>query len=300
MRPGVLKLIPAEPGVYRFRNGRGRVLYIGRAVDLRRRVASYWGDLRDRPHLRRMVASITTIDVLACACEHEAAWLERNLLERSLPRWNRVIGGLESPVYIDVSTSARAPGVRVSFRPGADVTFGPYLSGTKTRHAVAALHRLYPLAYTRDRLTGGEREIARKLGVTPDQRESLVAAVIAVLSRNDDAVAAARAALESLRDKASVELAYERAQRLHSELLGLEWVCSPQRVTSAHDDSSVFFGWSDGILVRFDISAGRLCNWQVSPCSASAARPKLATTPPHWTDFATRNAALAAKLRSAG
>ena len=45
------RALPATPGVYRFRDERGTVLYIGRAVDLRRRVQSYWGELRDRRHL---------------------------------------------------------------------------------------------------------------------------------------------------------------------------------------------------------------------------------------------------------
>jgi len=47
--------LPLAPGVYRFRDGAGRVLYLGRATSLRRRVASYWGDLGDRRHLARMM-----------------------------------------------------------------------------------------------------------------------------------------------------------------------------------------------------------------------------------------------------
>jgi excinuclease ABC subunit C len=84
--PSVARL-PAEPGVYRFRDGNGRVLYVGRAVRLRRRVASYWSDLRDRRHLAPMVARIARVEAVSCDSEHEAAWLERNLLERRMPRW---------------------------------------------------------------------------------------------------------------------------------------------------------------------------------------------------------------------
>ena len=50
--------LPSEPGVYRFRDTRDAVLYLGRAVNLRRRVASYWGDLGSRGHLAPMVARI--------------------------------------------------------------------------------------------------------------------------------------------------------------------------------------------------------------------------------------------------
>ena len=81
--------LPLAPGVYRFRDAAGRVLYVGRAVSLRRRVLSYWGDLGDRPHLSRMVARIASLEAVACDSAHEAAWLERNLLRASLPPWNR-------------------------------------------------------------------------------------------------------------------------------------------------------------------------------------------------------------------
>ena len=93
-------VLPGEPGVYRFRDDRGRTLYVGRAVDLRRRVLSYWGDLRDRPHLRRMVPRIARVEAVVCDSGHEAAWLERNLLEHRKPYWNRTRGGQEVPVYL--------------------------------------------------------------------------------------------------------------------------------------------------------------------------------------------------------
>jgi hypothetical protein len=73
------------PGVYRFRDARGGVLYIGRATALRHRVASYWSDLRERGYPAPMVARVTRIEAVTCDSPHEAAWLERNLLEASLP-----------------------------------------------------------------------------------------------------------------------------------------------------------------------------------------------------------------------
>ena len=61
-RPPVIGKLPGTPGVYRFRDGGGRVLYIGRTGSLRSRVASYWSDLRERDHLVPMVAWIARID----------------------------------------------------------------------------------------------------------------------------------------------------------------------------------------------------------------------------------------------
>jgi excinuclease ABC subunit C len=106
--------------VYRFRDAAGRVLYLGRAVSLRRRVASYRGDLGDRAHLAVMVARIARVEAVVCDSAHEAAWLERNLLQTRLPPWNRSpSGGQEKEVWIRLSDSARAPGLRIAHQPSS-------------------------------------------------------------------------------------------------------------------------------------------------------------------------------------
>src|SRR6202034_4701430 len=124
------------PGVYRFRDARAGVLYLGRAVNLRRRVASYWGDLGSRGHLASMVARIARVQALVCDSEHEAAWLERNLLERRMPRWNRTAGGQGGPVYMRLDLRPRSAGVKgvhaVNPAPGARY-LGAHLGGPPVR-----------------------------------------------------------------------------------------------------------------------------------------------------------------------
>jgi excinuclease ABC subunit C len=136
-RPGApppsVAALPQAPGVYRFRDTRAGVLYVGRAASLRRRVASYWGDLGSRGHLAPMVARIVRVQSLVCDSEHEAAWLERNLLERQLPRWNRTAGGQEEPVYIRLDLRPRLAGLKVVHAAspvGAARYFGPYIGGS--------------------------------------------------------------------------------------------------------------------------------------------------------------------------
>ena len=310
--------LPATPGVYRFRDARGRALYVGRASQLRRRVASYWGDLRGRRHLGRMVARIVRVEAVACESEHEAAWLERNLLERSMPPWNRTAGGQEVPVYLRLDARPGGPGLTVahagpvtasaaaaSAPTGGDRDvrcFGPYLGGDRVRLAVTGLHRVLPLAYAGTGLTGSARDMAATLGVRPGDRERLVATLAAVLGREPDAVAAVRAELAARRERAAGALAFELAGRLHAELDAVDWLTSPQRVTlgSAADAAdareATVHGWAGGVLVRFEIRAGRLDSWTQRACKEAAARPHLAASPAGWADFAHRNAELAAAL----
>jgi excinuclease ABC subunit C len=284
-----LRALPAEPGVYRFRDPRGRTLYIGRAVDLRRRVASYWGDLRDRAHLRRMVPRIDRVEAVWCDSEHEAAFLERNLLESSTPPWNRTTG-VESIVYIGLSRE-----LEVRHEPGIAPAFGPYLGGDKVRLAVSGLNRALPLAYAGEGLGGFDRDMARLRRIEPGSRPVLMALATAVLSRDVAAVAQVRKELTTRRDGAVSVLAFELAARIHEELAALDWVLAPQKVTQVDGDADIR-GWADGVLVSFELRGGRIRVWRARPCSERSAPALVAATPAPWRAFADRNAALAARL----
>ena len=272
--------LPLAPGVYRFRDQAGRVLYLGRAVSLRRRVQSYWGDLGDRRHLRVMVARIARVEAVVCDSAHEAAWLERNLLQRRLPPWNRSrSGGQESEVWIRLSQSSRAPGVTVVYQPlpGPDRHFGPYLGGQKARDAVSGLGRALPLAYAAERPGGSERDMARVRGASPAGRPALARTLAAVLDRDPAAVASVRAELTARRAAAAAGLAFEFAARLQAELEALDWVCAEQKVALAPDAADAdAWGWA-AASVSASVSAAAGC----APGSSVLAvpRPRAAT----WT-----------------
>jgi excinuclease ABC subunit C len=246
-----------------------------------------------------MVARIQRVEAVVCASEHEAAWLERNLLEHRLPRWNRTPGGQEVPVYIRLDERPRAPRLHVVHAGGTDAHarhFGPYLGGDKVRLAVAALHRVLPLAYTGTGLTGSQRDMAAKLGVAAADRDRLVQTLAAVLDRDDAAVAAVCGDLRARRGHAADILAFELAARLNTELDAVDWITCAQRVARGDSHDCDIAGWADGILVRFQMRAGRLCTWAQRPCTQANARRHLGSTPAEWADFADRNAQLAAQL----
>ena len=293
--------LPLGPGVYRFRDAAGRVLYVGRAVCLRRRVLSYWGDLGDRGHLAPMVARIARVEAVICDSAHEAAWLERNLLQRRLPPWNRCVGGQEAEVWIRLSAQPRYPGLTVVRLP-APGDFGPYLGGQKARDAVSGLGRVLPLAHAADGQAGAERDLSRLRGAAPGARAELARGIAAVLARDRDAVAALRSELTARRAAAAAALAFEFAGKLQAELEALDWITGEQKVTRApwgQDDDDVY-GWADGVLVCFEIRGGRMSGWRQRPCAAAAARRYLDQSPPGWTPFASRNAELAARLTCLG
>jgi len=292
----VARRLPQAPGVYRFRDDNGRVLYIGRAVNLRRRVLSYWTHLGDRPQLARMVNRIARVEGVACDSEHEAAWLERNLLEHSKPRWNRTEGGAEVIGYIRFDPSRTRAGLQFThtITPGVR-HFGPYLGGLRIRQAISAMHRVIPLQYTADG-DGSLREFAQLFGVGPDDREALTRASYAVLERDAAAIAAVRDELIRRRDRASAALRFEFAAKLQDELAAFEWIMAEQKVARLTADDAEVFGWADGVLVGFGVRDGRVRTWTQHATSERTARARVAATPAGWQLFAQRNAELAARL----
>jgi excinuclease ABC subunit C len=251
-----------------------------------------------------MVPQIVRIEAVACDSVHEAAWLERNLLERAKPRWNRIRGGMEVPVCIRVER-AGVPRLTVVHWPlvddvGGSGTFGPYLGGTRARLAVSALDRVLPLRYTDDRIAGCQRDLARVRGVAAADRDRFLATVTAVLGRQPAGVATVQDLLVRQRDRASANLAFELAARIQLEIEAVDWIVAEQKATQlvpAADCEA--YGWDDGVLVGFQVRHGRLCGWDQRTCHWPAAQPFLDRTPAGWSAFAARNAELGKRLADA-
>jgi excinuclease ABC subunit C len=249
--------------------------------------------------MRRMVPQICQVEAVQCASEHEAAWLERNLLERSKPRWNRVRGGLEVPVHLRLDPGPRAPSLTLVHEVSGPLAhFGPYLGGTRVRTALTALASIHPVAYSGEDLVGSARAMAEAHGVAPGHRAGLVAALTAALERDEGAVAHAVGVLVERRDRAVGDLEFERAAFVQDQIEAFAWLVSPQRVTTRAAADGRIAGWSDGLLVEFGMVAGRLSTWSCRPASRGEAATHLAATREELTEFAQVNAELAARLRA--
>jgi excinuclease ABC subunit C len=290
-------VLPRQPGVYRFRDAAGHVMYIGRASDLRGRARSYWGGLAGRRHLRRMVSQIARVEAVACASIHEACWLERNLLERSKPRWNRATGGQEVPRWLVVDRDPDRPRIQLTHEPGTGrPAFGPYLGGDRSRAALRGILRVWPLHLTGARCSGTEKAIAEARGLGADDREQMLTDISQLLGRDPHALDRVTSRLLTARDEAVAGLMFETAQQIHDELGAVAWLASPQRVTASHPPGLIVCGWAAGILVSFSGTTTRLDRWDLRRVSECRGRALAQQTPPEWREFAITNAELAAAL----
>src|SRR5579864_3779572 len=225
-RPAVkraLAVLPHRPGVYLMRDEGGRVIYVGRSGDLAARTRSYWQDLRDRPHLVRMLPCVEWLEPVVCASEHEAAFLESDLLDRHRSRYNRTLG-MESCVWLRLDARTESAGLDVIHEPeprdGAR-WFGPYLGWEPARQAAAGLLRLHPLRYAGSAISRTERELARSLGVTQDDAAEVARRIERVLRREPAAVTVALRSLAEARDRAAGRTMFEFAAEIQEEIRGL-------------------------------------------------------------------------------
>ncbi len=145
-----IRHLPKTPGVYLFKDAHGRVLYVGKAKDLRSRVGSYFQDsadlLRTRgPDIARMAAAVVDLDFLDCETEVDALLLENRLIKDIQPPHNERLRDDKTFPYIEITTADDFPAVYVTRKPRlkGSKLFGPFTSANAVRDAVNALQKVF-------------------------------------------------------------------------------------------------------------------------------------------------------------
>ena len=145
---------PSRPGVYLMKDAQGRVLYVGKAKDLRVRVRSYFREGGDgRASIRHLMARTADLDFVVTDSEKEALILENTLIKRHRPRYN--VNLRDDKTYLSLRLDVQNPFPRITLvrqvkRDGA-LYFGPYSSARDLRETVDLLLQIFPLRQCSDR-----------------------------------------------------------------------------------------------------------------------------------------------------
>ena len=153
---GYLKTLPGMPGVYRMLNGRGDALYVGKAKNLKKRVASYCNLKRQSNRLRRMIAETVSMEFVTTHTEAEALLLEANLIKRYKPRYNILLRDDKS--FPKILLTSDHPYPRVLKHRGAVNSkgeyFGPFASAWAVNETLTVLQRGFFLRTCSDSVFG--------------------------------------------------------------------------------------------------------------------------------------------------
>lgn len=145
-----IRHFPKTPGVYLMKDSRGRILYVGKAKDLRSRVASYFQNSADLlatrgPEIARMVGLVADIDFLDCDTEVDALLQENRLIKDVQPPFNERLRDDKSFPYLEITTGDDFPGVYVTRKPRSKGSklYGPFISAASLRDAVNAVQKVF-------------------------------------------------------------------------------------------------------------------------------------------------------------
>ncbi len=141
-----IKTLPLTSGVYLFLDEEGRVLYVGKAVSLRRRVASYFRGRIADPRIRRLAAEVRSIDIRPTESEAEALLLEAGLIKKHRPRFNIDLRDDKSYPCISITDEPfpRVAVVRPRRREEGAGYYGPYVNPRRIREALGIIRKIFP------------------------------------------------------------------------------------------------------------------------------------------------------------
>ena len=143
--------LPAEPGVYLFKDARGKVLYVGKARQLVHRVRNYLGaDVE--PRIAEMVGKAADLDVVLTASEAEALLLEASLIRQHRPYYNVLLKDDKSYPYVRISVQEEFPRLSVTRQVRADGAryLGPYTDVKLLRRTLREIRRVFPVRTCRN------------------------------------------------------------------------------------------------------------------------------------------------------
>ncbi|MDO8609729.1 MAG: GIY-YIG nuclease family protein, partial [bacterium] len=138
--------IPHKPGIYIYKDADGKILYVGKAIDLYHRVSSYFSDKYYDPKTTQLVSEIQDLETIIVGSELEALILEANLIKKYLPHFNIKLTDDKDYLYIKI-TKEEYPQIVVARKQDLKDSkeyFGPFPSGRTVRETLKKLRRIFP------------------------------------------------------------------------------------------------------------------------------------------------------------
>lgn len=239
---------PKLPGVYIMRDQHGEVIYVGKALELRSRVRSYFGVGDGRFQIQYLMERVWSIDKVVTNTEDEAFILERDFIKRYKPRYNILLKDDKSYLSIRIDTDEEWPRLETVRRVQQDgaLYFGPYASGLEIKNLLEVIKHVVPLRscsntvfYNRQRPCL-EYQIKRCSGpcclpVDREQYKDWVEEAIAILRGKTNGMVKV---LEEKMEAASEELRFEEAAVLRDRIDVLQGYASGAKLVAVHHGES--------------------------------------------------------------
>ena len=250
-----IRSIPTDPGVYLYKNAEGEVIYVGKAKNLRSRVASYFHEGRcTDAKTGTLVREAVDVDYIVVANNKEALALEDNLIKQRKPRFNILLRDDKTYPYVKLTLGERWPRVFVTRRLRKDGSsyYGPYFPANLAYRVVDLIHRNFLIPSCKVDLTRFHPRpclqfyIKRCLGpcvkgltTLEIYQEAVVDVKLLLEGRPSDLSKSLQARME----QAAADEEFERAARYRDLVSTLEQLQERQRIAAAEGDDADVFGY---------------------------------------------------------
>ncbi len=271
-----LKNLPGKPGVYQFKNEKGRVIYVGKAVNLKNRVRSYFHNGITSPKTAALVSKITDLELIVTDNEIEALVLENNLIKDLKPRYNVNLKDDKSYPFIKVTKEPypRVYPTRRIIKDGSKY-FGPYTDVKNMKSSLRMINHIFKIRSCKLNIDQAGID-AKKFKVCLDYHikkcdgpcegliselayNEMVGEVIKVLKgRTDDLIKELNKKMQLAVDK----MEFEKAAEIRDKINQLQVISSKQKVVSEdledRDIFSIAYEGKDSACSVFNIRNGKL------------------------------------------
>lgn len=242
-----LKKLPDRPGVYIMKNKEGEIIYVGKAISLKKRVRQYFGSSKNNPpKVNALVKNIYEFEYIIVDNEVEALILESNLIKKNKPKYNILLRDDKQYPYIKITTNEKYPRViktRRVLKDGAKY-FGPYPSGYAVNDTLDIIRNLYPIRTCNQNLEKNKRKtrpclnyyIGKCLGPCQDNVDEgrymeMIDEVIMFLNGKEDKLIEI---IEEKMKKASDNLDFENAAKYRDQINSLNIILEKQKIVSSN------------------------------------------------------------------
>ncbi len=242
-----LNQIPDKPGVYLMKNKSGRVIYVGKAINLKKRVRSYFLGNQQTPKEKVMVPRIDNIETIVTDSELEALILENNLIKKYRPKYNVNLKDDKNYPYLKVTTEEKFPRVVIARQMGKNGRhFGPYPNTGAARETIKLLRKVFPVRTCKGETPGkgGNKRpclnyyINRCLApcndkVSYNEYREMMNQVIQVLEGKAEILLNQ---LEEKMNTAAYGMQFERAAEYRNQKNALEKIMEKQKIVSGRQE----------------------------------------------------------------
>ena len=236
-----LKALPANPGVYLFKDEQGKIIYVGKAANLNNRVRSYFGTSSSlSSKIQQLVSKIQDIEFMITNSEQEALILECNLIKKYHPRYNVRLKDDKTFPYLKINVNEEWPGVYITRRIKNDGAryFGPFASAGSVHKTLRLIKKIFPFRSCTKPINGSDKRpclnyyIHRCLGpcigaVTKAEYQEVINQVILFLEGKQELV------LRELNHRmtaAAQQLQFEKASLLRDQIQAIERIIEGQKI----------------------------------------------------------------------